>query len=521
VKANGTWTANADGTYTDKTTTTGSMTFPLKSSCLTVSSIPASCSNIGGAFSAFGWTTVCSTDANGQCNCSATANQTGGVGVISPYSSSTGNYTTSGSDLNTDSEVDYSYCVSQQTLTLTPKSTILPITGNVVLQQTGASPGSGGAGGASTGSGGAGGSTASAGGAKASGGSAGSGGRTGAAGSTAGTSGTSGTDGGTGTGPCDIYASANMKCVAAHSTIRALYGSYSGPLYQVTRASDKTTQDIPPLTPGGIADSSVQDTFCAGTTCGITKVYDQSGNGNFVEAETTTSEDASVRSQSTQMTVASATKEQLSVGGHKVYSLWMGTGQAYWRDGSKSNVPLGNSPQGVYMVTSGTHPNISGCCFDYGNGETSRTVAACGAMDAVNFSTNSQFGSQGAGSGPWVMADFECGLKAQGNGGTNNNSPSMTQAYVTAIEKNDGTSQFELRGADATTGTLTTFYQGKLPFTMQKQGAIVLGSGGDCCYSNATLSSGTFYEGAIVAGYPSDSTDEAVQTNIVGAGYGK
>jgi hypothetical protein len=35
------------------------------------------------------------------------------------------------------------------------------------------------------------------------------------------------------------------------------------------------------------------------------------------------------------------------------------------------------------------------------------------------------------------------------------------------------------------------------------------------------MSQGTFYEGAIVAGYPSDATEDAIQANIVGAGYGK
>src|SRR3954468_22365289 len=39
-------------------------------------------------------------------------------------------------------------------------------------------------------------------------------------------------------GPCDIYASAGCPCVAAHSTTRALYVSYNGPLYQVMRQSD-------------------------------------------------------------------------------------------------------------------------------------------------------------------------------------------------------------------------------------------------------------------------------------------
>ena|SRR5690348_6240732 len=39
-------------------------------------------------------------------------------------------------------------------------------------------------------------------------------------------------------GPCDIYAAAGDPCVAAHSTTRALYASYNGPLYQVMRQSD-------------------------------------------------------------------------------------------------------------------------------------------------------------------------------------------------------------------------------------------------------------------------------------------
>ncbi len=35
--------------------------------------------------------------------------------------------------------------------------------------------------------------------------------------------------------PCDIFRDAGTPCVAAHSTVRALYGAYSGPLYAVKR----------------------------------------------------------------------------------------------------------------------------------------------------------------------------------------------------------------------------------------------------------------------------------------------
>ncbi len=85
---------------------------------------------------------------------------------------------------------------------------------------------------------------------------------------------------GAGSGPCDIYAAGGTPCVAAHSTIRALYRSYSGNLYQVRRSSDNATRDIGVLAAGGYANAAAQDSFCSGTTCVITVVYDQSGHGN-------------------------------------------------------------------------------------------------------------------------------------------------------------------------------------------------------------------------------------------------
>src|SRR5450432_3726968 len=90
-------------------------------------------------------------------------------------------------------------------------------------------------------------------------------------------------------GPCDIYGAANTPCVAAHSTTRALYASYNGPLYQVKRQSDGKTHDIGVLKPdppipnaGGYAGTAAQDAFCANTLCVINLIYDQSGKGNHL-----------------------------------------------------------------------------------------------------------------------------------------------------------------------------------------------------------------------------------------------
>jgi hypothetical protein len=144
-------------------------------------------------------------------------------------------------------------------------------------------------------------------------------------------------------------------------------------------------------------------------------------------------------------------------------------------------------------------------------------------MDAINFGTQCWFGGC-SGSGPWVQADLEWGLYSGGSQSWNPRQRAFTSKFVTAMLKNNGTSRFALKGADAQTGGLTTLWDGALPggySPMKKQGAIVLGSGGDCCKpgGGANLSAGTFYEGAMVAGYPSDATDDAVQADITAAGY--
>ena len=318
-----------------------------------------------------------------------------------------------------------------------------------------------------------------------------------------------------GTGPCDIYAAAGNTCVAAHSTVRALYGAYNGKLYQVRRASNSGTLDIGTLSAGGLANAAAQDSFCSGTTCVITAIYDQSGRGNDLWYQGSGSPVGGKDSPS------SATSESLTVSGNKVYSLYINPANSYWRNGSSSGIPTGSAPEGLYMVTSGTHVN-SGCCFDYGNSETSRTAVGAGHMDAIYFGTSCWFGGC-SGTGPWVQADLEFGLFPGGSSSWNPNQKAFTNKYVTAMLKNNGTTLMALKGANAQSGSLTTLYSGSLPNgynPMKKEGAIVLGSGGDCCATNTNQSLGTFYEGAIVTGYPSDTTDNAIQANIVAAGYG-
>ncbi|HVT99100.1 MAG TPA: arabinofuranosidase catalytic domain-containing protein, partial [Acidobacteriaceae bacterium] len=141
-----------------------------------------------------------------------------------------------------------------------------------------------------------------------------------------------------------------------------------------------------------------------------------------------------------------------------------------------------------------------------------------GHMDAINFSTECWF-SPCSGSGPWVQADLENGLFAGGNG-SNTNNHGNSSAFVTALLKNNGQNRYAIKGGNAQSGSLTTWYNGAEPnrggyAPMHQEGAIVLGTGGD----NSDGSVGSFFEGVMTAGYPTDAADNAVQANIVSVGY--
>ncbi|SHM87052.1 arabinofuranosidase catalytic domain-containing protein [Actinacidiphila paucisporea] len=311
--------------------------------------------------------------------------------------------------------------------------------------------------------------------------------------------------------PCDIYASGGTPCVAAHSTTRALYSSYSGPLYQVRRSSDNTTRDVGLLSPGGYADASAQDSFCSGTSCVITVIYDQSGRSNNLTQAPAGSAAGGPDN------LANATAAPTTVGGHKAYGVFVAPGTGY-RNNHTNGIATGDNPEGMYAIFDGTHYN-GGCCFDYGNAETNNNDDGNGTMEAIYFGNIKVWG-YGSGNGPWIMADLENGLFSGVNQHLNSNDPTINYRYTTAIIKG-GPNHWAIRGGNAQSGGLSTFYDGVRPNVsgynpMKKQGAIILGTGGD----NSKGAQGTFYEGVMTSGYPSDATENAVQTNINSVAYG-
>ncbi|CAK7231659.1 hypothetical protein SBRCBS47491_008005 [Sporothrix bragantina] len=313
-------------------------------------------------------------------------------------------------------------------------------------------------------------------------------------------------------GPCDIYAAGNTPCVAAHSTTRALYSAYSGPLYQVQRGSDDTTTDITPLSAGGVANAAAQDSFCSGTTCLITIVYDQSGRGNHLTQAPPGG--FSGPESNGYDNLAGAVGAPVTLNGQKAYGVFVSPGTGY-RNNQASGTATGDEAEGLYAVLDGTHYN-GNCCFDYGNAETSSRDTGDGHMEAIYFGDNTVWGT-GAGTGPWVMADLENGLFSGLSAGNNADDPSISYRFVSAFVKGEP-NQWSIRGSNAVAGSLSTFYNGTRPSgynPMKKEGAIILGIGGD----NSNGAQGTFYEGVMTSGYPSDATENSVQANIVAAKY--
>lgn len=351
------------------------------------------------------------------------------------------------------------------------------------------------------------------------GGTKGSGGMPGSGGSAGGAMGSAGMSGSG--GPCDIYQSAGTPCVAAHSTARALYRTYSGALYQVRRASDSSTKDVPVLAPGGFADVSVQNAFCSGTKCTISILYDQTANHNNL------GKSGVAHWLPNGGTEADAAAGQITVSGHTAHGIYVtgySTNVAY-RNNATAGVAKGDQAEAMYMVVDGKRYSNQ-CCFDYGNAETTGIDDGNGTMEAVYWGTDTTWGGKGDGNGPWIAADLENGMFKSNQGGwqttsTSPNDKSVVASFATAMLKGPSGNHFTLKAGDAQSGALTTMWDGVRPspgYSPKKlEGAIILGTGGD----GSNGGTGTFFEGAMTSGNPSDATDAALQANIVAAGYGR
>jgi hypothetical protein len=148
----------------------------------------------------------------------------------------------------------------------------------------------------------------------------------------------------------------------------------------VKRAHDGKTAEISVLSAGGIANASAQDDFCGNSPsssfpgssgCVVSRVFDQSPNGNHLGV------------YSADHGVSATGNNKTTLNGHPVYGMYFNQGMGY-RNDKTTGMPKGEEPESMYMVVGGKHFDDS-CCFDYGNAETNDKDDGPGTMEAIYF----------------------------------------------------------------------------------------------------------------------------------------
>jgi hypothetical protein len=293
------------------------------------------------------------------------------------------------------------------------------------------------------------------------------------------------------------------------------------------RQSDGKTLDIGVVQPtegdpGGYADAAAQDAFCANTYCWITTLYDQSGKGNHLVQAPRGGFSGPAMGGFNNIPIADMAP--ITIMGHKAYGTFIEPGMGLrWNDAKGTAVD--DQAEGQYWVVNGNHYN-SGCCYDYGNAETDSRDDGDGTMETTYYG-NATAWYHGQAPGPWIMTDQENNLVGGVNASPNDkylpNLPSITWRFVTATADGEP-HHWRSMGGDAQRGDLQVMFDGTRIINnrnsydpMRKQGAILLGNGGD----NSNGSQGTFYEGAMTAPgtFPTKETNKKIQDNIVAARY--
>ena len=406
---------------------------------------------------------------------------------------------------------------------------------------TGSSGSTGGSGGTS-GTGGAGGSSGGSGGTSAKGGAGGSAGGSGGTAVTGGSvgssaGGASGSSGSTAASglPGDVAKAAGTPFVAAHAMTRTLFVGYTGPLFKALRVSDQQEKDIGIVASTGLADLATLTTFCSGTSCKVTTLYDQSGNGNDMwRADDPNTNQPGTKKPCDLMDIdywqmSDGTKVPIAI---ETGAMWKSPAQCLRNRDKTKNMPTGSKSQTEYAIFHAKWVNAN-CCFNYGNTNNAIAYSGPGTLTSLNFSQIT-FWSKGTGNGPWPMVDFETGVYAGNTGkcgsgipsgvdctssGENPN-PSVTFDIVTTLFKHNGVDHWALKTGNAKSGALSVnidlpaLPKGYSP--LKQLGGLGLGEGG-AGDSNGT---GGFSEGAVMAGETSNATDDAIQKSIVSV-YGK
>ena len=234
-----------------------------------------------------------------------------------------------------------------------------------------------------------------------------------------------------------------------------------------------------------------QDAFCANTYCWIATIYDQSPKHNDLTQAPRGGFSGPAMGGFNNLPVADMAP--ITIMGHKAYGVFITPGMGL-RQNDVKGTAVDDEAEGQYWVINGQHYN-SGCCFDYGNAEIDSRDDDNGTMETTYYG-NSTGWYHGSAPGPWVMTDQENNLVGCVNPDGSKlcvNLPSITSRFVTAMAKGEP-HHWTSMGGDAQRGALKVMFDGpRINSTydpMRKQGAILLGNGGD----NSVGSQGTYYK---------------------------
>ena len=337
-------------------------------------------------------------------------------------------------------------------------------------------------------------------------------------------------------GPCDIYATGGSPCVAAHSSTRALYASYKGPLYQVNAPIGrknprhwcgqnpvvKIRADMP-TQPPRMHSVPIH-------TAGSPPSTTSQGKGNHLR-QSPRGGTGNPTTMGGFNSLPIADMAPVTLMGHKVYGIFIEPGMGLRLDDPKGTA-VDDQAEGQYWVINGLHYN-DGCCFDYGNAEIDSRDDGDGTMETTYFG-NSTTWYHGPTPGPWTMTDQENNVVGCVTDSPTNkycpDLPTITWRFVTATTDGEPHHWRTMTG-DAQGGDLSIMFDGPRVANekatrpelissydpMRKQGAIDLGNGGD----NGNWSQGTVYEAAMTAAgtFPTKETNQKIQANVVAAGY--
>ncbi len=298
--------------------------------------------------------------------------------------------------------------------------------------------------------------------------------------------------------PCDIAAAALTPCGTAQSVTRRMLASYNGPIFQIMRSNDKAELDIGTNRFGSV-NTYPAIRFCVSTTCYISILYDQTGNGNNLPAAI-----------GKMVVFQTSPFNNLPI----VQNLQATFGQpstAYYRKrAATKRIPVGGSAITEYYVRAATV--LARSDGDWGDTENTVHDDGAGAMFSLDYGDYSDTTTTGY--GHYYGLDLENGVtNAVGsmNGETGSGtSPLINPPLFDLLGKYSPiTGMLTLKEADATQGLFATIMNKAPPQTPKMEGGSSLSEGGD-----GTLAYTAIQEAVVIPAATTDATDAAIQANV-------